>query len=468
MSPALVCAVLAVLDLSVVVASSLLAFGFHFERLRETSDIAVYCVLTLVAAAAMVTFGILSGLYEKIAPEPSYLKLGRALLTWTCTLLVVLGGVFFLQAGHTVSRGWVGYWFIFGALGFFTARLYLRNRIAYWRTQGFMRERVVVVGASATVRRLVSFLQRSELADAYEVLGVFDGEDASGSPSVIPGIGRRLGPTAAVLDFVRMHQVEVVIVSTGRYAASATVELCDQLSRSPIKVHLCSDQDDPRLPVIGVDLLGGVSLLQVNRPALSEPARITKGIEDRLLAAIMLAVAAPVMLMAALAIRLDSPGPIFFRQLRFGFNNRPIQVLKFRSMYVDRGDASGAQRTVRGDSRVTRVGRFLRRTSIDELPQLLNVLRGEMSLVGPRAHALHMKVADRLYHEAMPDYASRHRVKPGLTGLAQVNGCRGEIDTIEKAEARLRYDLEYVSRWSLLLDLKIVLQTPFRAFRKVY
>ena len=293
MSPALVCAVLAALDLSAVVASSLLAFGFHFERLRETSNVAVYCLLTLAAAAVMVTFGVLSGLYEKIAPEAPYLKLGRALLAWTCTLLVVLGGVFFLQAGYLVSRGWVGYWFVFGAVGLFAARSYLRNRIAYWRSQGVMRERVVVVGASATVRRLVSFLQRPELSDAYEVLGVFDGEDAAGPLHVTPGIGRRLGPTAAVLDFVRRHQVEVVIVSTGCYAASATVELCDQLSKTPIKVHLCPDQDDPRLPVIGVDLLGGVSLLQVNRPALSELARITKGVEDRVLAALMLAVAVP-------------------------------------------------------------------------------------------------------------------------------------------------------------------------------
>ena len=468
MSPALVAAYVLALDFAAVVASGLLTFLLYIDQERMDPDPAVYGALTVTAALLMATFGSLHDLYDEAASKEPYLKLVRALATWTCTLLVVLGGIFFLQAANHVSRGWVGLWFLLGAASLSAVRLFLRSRIAWWRTQGLMRERVVVVGAGETVARLMSHLERPEFEDAYELLGVFDDDPSDPAHDDVPGARRRLGPVSAVLGFVRSDQVEAVIVATGAKAPSAVLELCALLSETPVKVHLCPDQDDPRLPVIKVDLLGGVSLLQVNRPRLSEAARITKGIEDRVLAALMLLAAAPVMILAAVAIRLDSPGPIFFRQQRFGFNNRPIPVLKFRSMYVDRGDASGAQRTVRGDPRVTRVGRFLRRTSIDELPQLLNVLRGEMSLVGPRAHALHMKVVDRLYHEAMPGYARRHCVKPGLTGLAQINGCRGEIDTIEKAEARLRYDLEYISQWSLLLDLKIVLQTPFRAFRKVY
>ena len=464
-SPALVCWLLAALDFAAIVLAALLTFVFYVDQETMAPNIVVYGAVTVGAALLMAALGSLHGLYDEATLKDRYLRLVRALVTWTCTLLAFLGGVFFLHATNWLSRGWVGFWFLLGCAGLCAGRLYLRNRIAWWRTQGLMRERVVVVGASETVARLTSRLTGPEFEDAYEVLGVFDGE---GWPEDAHGGLPRLGSVGAVLDFVRDHQVEVVIVSTGVHASPAVTDLCARLADLPIKVHLCPDQDDSRLPVMGVDLLGGVSLLQVNRPTLSETARITKGIEDRVLAGLLLVAASPVMALAALAIRLDSPGPIFFRQQRFGFNNRAIPVLKFRSMYVDRGDASGAQRTVRGDSRVTRVGRILRRTSIDELPQLLNVLRGEMSLVGPRAHPLGMKVVDRLYHEAMPSYARRHRVKPGLTGLAQINGCRGEIDTVEKAEARLRYDLEYVAKWSLLLDLQIIVLTPFRAFRKVY
>ena len=196
--------------------------------------------------------------------------------------------------------------------------------------------------------------------------------------------------------------------------------------------------------------------------------RIAKGLEDRILSALLLVFFAPIMQAAAIAIRMEGPGPILFRQRRFGFNNQPITVLKFRSMHDKLGDPTGAVRTVRGDPRITRVGRVLRATSVDELPQLINVFRGDMSLVGPRAHPIMMTVAGELYHEAVAGYAARHRVKPGLTGLAQINGYRGEIDTIEKAQARIRYDLDYVSRWSVWLDLKIILLTPFRALHRVY
>jgi polysaccharide biosynthesis protein PslA len=156
---------------------------------------------------------------------------------------------------------------------------------------------------------------------------------------------------------------------------------------------------------------------------------------------------------------LESRGPVLFVQDRFGFNNNVIRVLKFRTMFVDRGDVSGAQRTVRNDPRVTRVGRVLRWLSFDELPQLLNVLRGEMSLVGPRPHAIAMRAGDQLYFEAVEDYAQRHRIKPGITGWAQVNGCRGEIDTLAKARARVDHDLYYIENWSLWLDLKTAVLT---------
>jgi lipopolysaccharide/colanic/teichoic acid biosynthesis glycosyltransferase len=161
----------------------------------------------------------------------------------------------------------------------------------------------------------------------------------------------------------------------------------------------------------------------------------------------------------ALLIKCESRGPVFFSQHRFGFNDRVFRVLKFRTMYVDRCDATGARRTVRGDPRVTRIGGALRRLSLDELPQLLNVLKGDMSLVGPRPHATAMRAGEQLYADAVEAYSARHRVKPGITGWAQVHGCRGEVDTIEKARTRLDHDLFYIEHWSIWLDLRTLILT---------
>ncbi|HYF06123.1 MAG TPA: exopolysaccharide biosynthesis polyprenyl glycosylphosphotransferase [Acetobacteraceae bacterium] len=191
---------------------------------------------------------------------------------------------------------------------------------------------------------------------------------------------------------------------------------------------------------------------------------LVKRAMDILLAGAALIVLTPVLLLAAAAIRLDSPGAVLFRQWRFGGGSQPFQVLKLRTMRCEAGDPTGERRTLARDPRVTRVGRLLRRTSLDELPQLINVLRGEMSLVGPRPHALHMKVEGRFYFDAVETYRGRHRVRPGITGWAQVNGSRGEIDTIEKARRRVELDRWYIENWSLSLDIRILVRTVLGGF----
>jgi lipopolysaccharide/colanic/teichoic acid biosynthesis glycosyltransferase len=168
------------------------------------------------------------------------------------------------------------------------------------------------------------------------------------------------------------------------------------------------------------------------------------------------------MLLVALAIKLDSKGPVFFKQRRYGFNNELIEIYKFRSMYTEHADATASRLVTRNDPRVTRIGRFIRKTSIDELPQLLNVVFvGNLSLVGPRPHAVNAKAAEHLYDEAVDGYFARHRVKPGITGWAQIHGWRGETDSKEKIQRRVEHDLYYIENWSLLLDLSILFKTPF-------
>jgi putative colanic acid biosynthesis UDP-glucose lipid carrier transferase len=200
-----------------------------------------------------------------------------------------------------------------------------------------------------------------------------------------------------------------------------------------------------------------------HRP-LSTWERLAKVLEDRVLALLFLVLASPLMLLIALAIKLDSRGPVLFHQRRAGFGNDTFEMLKFRTMVAgassDREEAEVPQAR-RNDTRITRVGGFLRRSSLDELPQLVNVLRGEMSLVGPRPHAIQH---DRFYASLIDDYLARQRVKPGLTGWAQVNGLRGETDTPEKMRRRVLYDLYYIDNWSVWLDLKILFLTIFVGF----
>lgn len=204
---------------------------------------------------------------------------------------------------------------------------------------------------------------------------------------------------------------------------------------------------------------------ETDTPRAIAPVRTRgKRVEDLLIGTAALLLALPLMGVIALLIRADSPGPVMIRQRRFGLGARPIQVLKFRTMHWDKGDLSGARATVRNDPRVTRIGRFLRASSLDELPQLFNVLRGDMSLVGPRPHPVEMRVGAIYYHDAVPNYHDRHVVKPGITGLAQINGCRGSVETMEQAERRLDYDLRYINDWSILLDLKILWRTLFKGF----
>lgn len=193
------------------------------------------------------------------------------------------------------------------------------------------------------------------------------------------------------------------------------------------------------------------------RGTLSEPSHSrAKRLFDIAGAAGALALLSPLLAAIALTIKFSSPGPVFFTQLRYGRNNHRFRIYKFRTMYTHMGDASGVKQTVAGDPRVTPIGRFLRRTSLDELPQLINVLIGDMSLVGPRPHVPGMQAASTLYESLVPYYFQRHTIKPGITGLAQVSGCRGSTQSAHLAISRVDYDLDYIERWSLWLDIKII------------
>ena len=246
------------------------------------------------------------------------------------------------------------------------------------------------------------------------------------------------------------------------WSAEARIrQVVQKLALTPVRIRLAPDLANFAFAHRPLVLLGDMPVITLFERPISGTDALVKRAEDLVLTICILLFVWPVMLLAALAVKLDSPGPIFFRQPREGFNNQRFNVLKFRSMTHDECQTDGIEQATRGDRRVTRVGRFIRATSIDELPQLFNVLKGDMSLVGPRPHAPSTKAAGRPFHEVVQTYAARHKVKPGITGWAQACGWRGETDTEEKLVKRLEHDLYYIENWSVTFDLYILVRTAF-------
>jgi putative colanic acid biosynthesis UDP-glucose lipid carrier transferase len=272
--------------------------------------------------------------------------------------------------------------------------------------------------------------------------------------------GEILGTLPDLMDVIRDHSVRTVYFAIPLNASEVIEELYFKLLDQHVAVHWVPDIFSLRLVNHAVSEIAGVPVLTLSETPLLGTRRLLKQLEDASLSALLLVLFGPLMLLIALAVRLDSPGPVFFRQARLGWGGKTFHIWKFRSMYVHQPEGGTVKQASRGDPRITRVGAILRRTSLDELPQILNVLRGEMSLVGPRPHAIQH---DHEYARQISHYFARHNIKPGITGLAQVRGFRGETHRLEQMVLRVESDIEYINNWSLWMDLAILLRT-FKAF----
>ena len=346
----------------------------------------------------------------------------------------------------------------FCALGLMTiGRLALAALLRRWRSQGRLTSRIAIVGYGMLSERLIQWLNEF-CAGLIELVGIFDDR----ARSRLPDSDLQPPPSGTIEDLVELakeHEIDRVIVALPHSADQRILAILRRLKQIPADISLAPDMAGFAAARGRNGEFGGLPLVNVFGHPLQSSQRVIKDCCDRIIAGLALLVLFPPLLLIAMAIKLDSKGPVMFRQRRFGFGGRIIDVFKFRTMYAERADYDGRQQTKRDDLRITRVGRLLRRTSADELPQLLNVLRGEMSLVGPRPLAIQMQVEERLNHEIISDYALRHRVKPGITGWAQVNGYRGAVYSAEALRARVVYDLSYIENWSFWFDLRILLMT---------
>ncbi|HUO54732.1 MAG TPA: undecaprenyl-phosphate glucose phosphotransferase, partial [Rhodoblastus sp.] len=356
-------------------------------------------------------------------------------------------------------RAWALPWLCGGVLAGVAVRAIFAIAVKVCTRKGLLARRTVVVGGGHSALETIRLLERS--ADgAVQILGVFDDRDRSRQPAGLERY-RLLGTFGDLEAFCRENAVDLLIVTIPVRAEARLLEVLGKLWVLPVDVRISAVGAGVKFCDRAYNYIGDAPFLPVFDKAMSDRNAALKSIFDRLAAALLIALLAPVLAMVALGVRLSSPGPALFRQERYGFNNEKLSVYKFRSMYINSCDVAASAVVTRNDPRVTPFGAFIRRASLDELPQLFNVLRGDLSLVGPRPHVLKGKAAGMLYEQVVDGYFARHRVKPGITGWAQINGWRGETDTVEKIEGRLAHDLYYIDNWSIWFDLKILALTPF-------
>ncbi|HWJ87519.1 MAG TPA: undecaprenyl-phosphate glucose phosphotransferase [Pelagibacterium sp.] len=440
-------------------AALLFALGMAiYAAYLDGANPVIYVSLSLgIVIAANVAFNI-ARTHRLSAYRSGIRQLFTVLIGWVSVFLLVIAGLFAFKAGEQVSRFWLGSWMLSGAVLLVIYRLLLRALVLDWSAKGRLRRRTVIVGGGPDAEALIAAIEKQATSDV-ELIGLFDDRDSARSPDVVAGL-KKLGRVADLVEFARRARIDLVIVSMPLSAEARVLEMLRQLWVLPVDIRLSAHMSKLRFTDKTYSYLGELPVFDIADRPISDWNLVFKWIFDKTIALLALIALSPIMLATAIAVKLTSKGPILFRQRRHGFNNELIEVYKFRSMYTEASDTGASKLVTRDDPRVTPVGRFIRKTSIDELPQLFNVLKGQLSIVGPRPHALSAKAANKLYHDAVDGYFARHKVKPGITGWAQIHGWRGETDTIEKLMARVDHDLYYIENWSILLDLYILLMTP--------
>ena len=379
---------------------------------------------------------------------------------WSFVFLAAIAIVFFLKLGDQFSRVWLGAWYLAGLMALLGERAVVSTWVSAMTRAGRFDRRTAIVGGGEPANDIIRMLQ-AQPESGIRIVGVYDDRDDSRSPRVVGGY-EKLGQVSDLVEHARRAPLDLVIFTLPISAENRLLQMLGKLWVLPIDIRLSAHASKLKLRPRSYSYIGSVPVLDVFDRPIADWDLALKWLFDKVMGSVLLLLCAPVLIAAALAVKLDSPGPVLFRQRRYGFNNEFVEIWKFRSMHVAQSDAHAAKLVTRDDPRVTRVGRILRKTSIDELPQLFNVVfRSDLSLVGPRPHALQAKAENRLYEQVVDSYFARHRVKPGITGWAQINGWRGETDTQDKLQRRVEHDLYYIENWSIFFDLYILVATPF-------
>jgi Undecaprenyl-phosphate glucose phosphotransferase len=461
-SPIVVAGIVRVIEVALVATVGL---GLYLWHVVPVDGFARYYVSTILGISLLALLAFQAAdIYQVQAfrgHEKQYMRLASA---WSVVFLLTVAASFFAKAGDDFSRVWLGSFYVVGLITLLAFRRALFLMVRRWTRQGRLDRRAVVVGAGGSGEALIAALAAQRDSDV-RVIGAFDDRGDDRSSAACNGVPK-LGTVDDLVEFARHTRVDLVIFSLPISAEGRILQMLKKLWVLPLDIRLAAHTNKLRFRPRSYSYIGDVAVLDIFDRPIADWDVVMKWLFDKIIGSLVLICAAPVMLLIALAIKLTSKGPIFFKQRRYGFNNELVEIYKFRSMYVEATDATASRLVTRDDPRVTPVGRFIRKTSLDELPQLFNVVfTGNLSLVGPRPHAIHAKAAEHLYDEAVDGYFARHRVKPGITGWAQINGWRGETDSREKILRRVEHDLFYIENWSILFDLYILARTPFALLR---
>ncbi len=443
-------------DLAIIIAVGLL----DYMALNDLSPFVPPSYVSLSVMVAVISHFSFAraNLYdiETLFDEIAALRL--ILARWTVIFLGLAAFAALAHAQDSYSRLWFVGFYVVGLAGLLANRTFVALAVRRAVRRGYVTRSVVVYGDNELAGTMAARLANNR--SGVRIVAVFDDtEEPAGAA------GPRFGGLNDLLDYTKHHPVDMVVISLPLTESDRIETAIRALRHQPLNIRVLPGLlglDRMSLIRTGRTELPGVHLIPVADRPISDVALLVKGSIDRIVSAAALVCLLPLFGLVALGIKLSSPGPVFFKQKRIGYKGHEFEIIKFRTMHVSATPHTTL--TARNDTRVFGFGSLIRKTSIDELPQLINVLRGDMSLIGPRPHMPEARAAGKLYFEAVNEYAGRHRVKPGLTGWAQVNGWRGPTETITQIERRVEHDLYYIENWSLVLDLMILIRTLFVGF----
>ena len=411
---------------------------------------------------ALVANGFIQGLdgYQTTTLRHLSNSFFKSFAAFIMAFLVTTVGMFLLQVLSGKMIYWVGMWFGYGFVYLGVSRAVMGAIVTKLMNDGRLERRAIIIGGGQSASDLIHSMEANTASD-IRICGIFDDRTDDRSPNIVAGYPK-LGNIAELVEFTRKARINMLIVSIPLNAEKRVLQLLKRLWMLPVDIRLSAHTNKLFFRQRTYSYEGTVPMVDVFEKPIADWDSVMKRAFDIVVSACAIVVLSPVMLITALAVKMDSKGPVIFKQKREGFNNEEIEIFKFRSLYTNQGDKSGVNVVTKGDSRVTKVGKFIRKSSIDELPQLFNVLLGSLSLVGPRPHVANARTDNKLWTEVVDSYIARHKVKPGVTGWAQINGWRGEVDQEDKLKGRVEHDLYYIENWSLLFDLYILAITPLK------
>ncbi len=444
------------IDILVLAAAGQLAWYIRFSGSFDDAAPIYSILLYFCSVLAFLLFSQF-GLYVSWRGRSVYILFGRLAATWALVLLIGLFFSFLIHHVGELSRLWLFYWFFTGTVFISVLRWVIYSTLRTLRRNGVNSKRVIIVGYGSTGREMHNRARQHDWY-GYEVKAVHANEEDA--HNINSGSVARIEKLDDIPAYVSANNIDEIWIALSMSASDQLQKLQYLLRNALVDIRWIPDTLGMQMLSHRVGDFLGFPAIDLNRPGSSGLNGVAKDLFDKLFSMAVLVMLSPLFFLIAAGIKMSSPGPVLFKQPRHGLNGKKFNVYKFRSMCLHKEHNVVTQAT-RSDPRITRFGQFLRRTSLDELPQFINVLMGDMSIVGPRPHAVQH---NEMYKDMLEFYMLRHRVKPGITGWAQIHGYRGETDTIDKMQKRVQFDLYYIQNWSLWMDIRIVIWTAFKGW----